>query len=71
MQESLSVKWEGGGGVLLRPCMVERRARNAQIPVPIYELEVVARAAGVITGPRVRGRRDGFTIWNIDLYLFC
>ena len=49
----------------------QKRADTSSKLRELYELEVMARVAGVIAGPRVRGRRDGFTIWNIDLYLFC
>jgi len=46
----------GGGEVLQSEFTVERPARNALIPVSSYELEVMARALGLIVGPMVRGR---------------
>ena len=37
----------------------QKRADTSSKSVELYELEVMARAEGVITGPRVRGRTLG------------
>ena len=37
----------------------QQRANTSSKLSELYELEVMARAAGVITGPRVRGRTPG------------
>ena len=37
----------------------QQRADTSSKLGELYELEVMARAAGVITGPRVRGRTPG------------
>jgi hypothetical protein len=37
----------------------QQRAETSFKLAELYELEVMARAAGVIKGPRVRGRRPG------------
>ena len=37
----------------------QKRADTSSKLGELYELEVMARAAGIITGPRVRGRTPG------------